>query len=60
MWLELTREAGAAQLPFPEPQSIIYLQQNAGRHLAGESIPLAEKQVSGGTGGGCGWLDPAI
>lgn len=27
------------------------------RHLAGESIPLAEKQVSGGTAGG---LDPAI
>lgn len=42
-------EAGAAWLPFPIPQSIIYLQQNAGRHLAGEIIPLAEKQVSGGT-----------
>lgn len=42
-------EAGAARLPFPIPQSIIYLQQNAGRHLAGESILLGEKQVSGGT-----------
>ena len=50
-------EAGAAQLPFPVPRSIIYLQQNAGRHLAGESIPLAEKQVSGGTAGGArGWI----
>lgn len=51
------REAGTAQLPFPTPGSIIYLQQNTEKHLAGESIRLAEKQVSGGTagpGGGAG------
>lgn len=50
-------EAGAAWLPFPIPWSIIYLQQNAGKHLADENT--REKSV-GGHGGGEGGLDPAV
>lgn len=46
-------EAGAAWLPSPIPWSIIYLQQNTGRHLAGRST--RGKSV-GGHGGGGGWI----
>lgn len=54
------QDAGAAQLPYPTPRTIIYLQQNSEKHLAGESIPLTEKQVSGVLRGWEGRLDPAI
>lgn len=50
-------EAGAAWLPFPIPWSIIYCQQNTGKHLAGKSI--REKSVWG-HGSREGGLDPAV
>lgn len=47
-------EAGAAWLPLPSPWSIIYLQQNAGKHPAGKST--REKSVWGHCSGEGGWI----